>query len=274
MQLRNIAAGVALGALATMAAVSFAATDKKDVAAIEKAVSGDWRKPEAKERDGERHPAASLEFWGLKPKMTILEVQPGGGWWTEILAPYARANKGEFYATGADLADPTLSDNAKKGRADFEAKWADAAVYGKVNMINWGPKSAPLPANKFDFVMLTRGMHGWVRDGPGGNQPVENLRQRETGRCAGHRAASRQGGPGSDGVQWLSRRGLRHLDRGEGGLQARRQVRDQRQSQGHQGSSLRCVDAAACATVFARAASPWIRRSIAPSTTPSASRIA
>jgi|SRR5688572_3536569 predicted methyltransferase len=165
MQLRNIAAGVALGALATMAAVSFAATDKKDVAAIEKAVSGDWRKPEAKERDGERHPAASLEFWGLKPKMTILEVQPGGGWWTEILAPYARANNGEFYATGADLADPTLSDNAKKGRADYEAKWADAKVYGKVNMVNWGPKSAPLPANKFDFVMLTRGMHGWVRDG-------------------------------------------------------------------------------------------------------------
>ena len=165
MQLRNIAAGAALGMLATLAAASFAASEKKDVVAIEKAVAGDWRKPESKERDGERHPAASLEFWGLKPKMTILEVQPGGGWWTEILAPYAKTNKGEFYATGADLADPELSDNAKKGRADYEAKWADQVVYGKVNMINWGPKSAPLPADKFDFVMLTRGMHGWVRDG-------------------------------------------------------------------------------------------------------------
>jgi predicted methyltransferase len=164
MQLKNLAAGAVLGALVTMAAGSFAAAEKKDVAAIEKAVAGDWRKPEAKERDGERHPAASLEFWGLKPKMTILEVQPGGGWWTEILAPYAHANKSEFYATGADLADPELSENAKKGRADYEAKWANQAVYGKVNMINWGPKAAPLPANKFDFVMLTRGMHGWVRD--------------------------------------------------------------------------------------------------------------
>ena len=165
MQPRNIAAGIALGAFVTMAASTFAASEKKDVAAIEQAVAGDWRKPEAKERDADRHPAASLEFWGLKPKMTILEVQPGGGWWTEILAPYARATQGEFYATAPDLADPDLSENAKKGRANFEARWANADVYGKVNLVNGGPKAAPLPADKFDFVMLTRGMHGWVRDG-------------------------------------------------------------------------------------------------------------
>jgi predicted methyltransferase len=165
MQFRKLAAGAALGMLATLASVSFAAAEKKDLAAIEKAVAGNWRPADAKERDGERHPVDSLAFWGLKPGMTILEVQPGGGWWTAILAPYARANKGEFYATGADLADPELSDGAKKNRADYEAKWADASVYGKVNVVNWGPKAAPLPARKFDFVMLTRGMHGWVRDG-------------------------------------------------------------------------------------------------------------
>ena len=164
MQLRNFTVGVALGAFITTAS-TFAATEKKDVAAIEQAVAGDWRKPESKDRDVDRHPVASLEFWGLKPKMTILEVQPGGGWWTEILAPYARATQGEFYATAADLADPELSANAKKSRADFEARWANAAVYGKVNLVNWGAKAAPLPANKFDFVLLARGMHGWVRQG-------------------------------------------------------------------------------------------------------------
>ena len=157
----NIRTTLAMAALATFTAVTFAASDLKP---IEQAVAGSWRPAEAKERDTERHPVDSLAFWGLKPGMTILEVQPGAGWWTQILAPYARANKGEFYATGADLADPELPENARKGRADFEAKWADQAVYGKVNMINWGPKAAPLPANKFDFVMLTRGMHGWVRD--------------------------------------------------------------------------------------------------------------
>jgi len=171
MKLKTLFAVVAIGALATATGVSFAATDKKSVAAIESAVAGSWRSADSKERDAFRHPVDALEFWGLKPGATILEIQPGGGWWTEILAPYARANKGEFYATAADLDDPALSENAKKGRAEFAAKYADAAVYGKVNLVNWGAKAKPLPANKFDFVMLTRGFHGWVR----GNSVEKNL---------------------------------------------------------------------------------------------------
>jgi predicted methyltransferase len=165
MNVKKLAAGAALAALAALASASFAASDKKSVQAIEQSVAGDWRKPESKARDSERHPVDALEFWGLKPGMTILEVQPGGGWWTEILAPYARLNKGEFYATAADLGDASLSENARKGRADFAAKYANEAVYGKVNLVNWGSKAAPLPANKFDFVLLARGMHGWVREG-------------------------------------------------------------------------------------------------------------
>jgi predicted methyltransferase len=155
-------ATAAMAAFTLFASAGFAAAAAKDVQAIESAVSGSWRSTEAKERDSQRHPVDALEFWGLKPGMTILEVQPGGGWWTEILAPYARANKSEFYATAADLSDPGLSENAKKGRADFAARYADESVYGKVNLVNWGSRAAPLPANKFDWVMLTRGLHGWV----------------------------------------------------------------------------------------------------------------
>jgi predicted methyltransferase len=165
MNFRKAATVMALGVLATAATGSFAGSDKKNVPSIEKAVAGDWRKPEAKARDGQRHPVEALAFWGLAPGMTILEVQPGGGWWTEILAPYAKANKGDFYATAADLDDPALSENAKKGRADFAAKYGDAAVYGKVNLVNWGAKAAPLPANKFDFVLAARVFHGWANGG-------------------------------------------------------------------------------------------------------------
>ncbi len=159
MKLKTLLAGVALGVLAN---AGFAAGNAKDVQAIESAVAGNWRSADAKGRDAFRHPVDALEFWGLKPGATILEIQPGGGWWTEILAPFARANKGEFYATAADLADPKVSEGAKKGRAEFSAKYSDTAVYGKVNLVNWGANAAPLPANKFDFVMLTRGFHGWV----------------------------------------------------------------------------------------------------------------
>jgi predicted methyltransferase len=164
MYFRKSAAIAALAALATFAATSFAATDKKNMQAIEQAVAGDWRKPEARARDTQRHPVDSMAFWGLKPGMAILEVQPGGGWWTEILAPYARITKGEYYGTAADLSDPGLSENARKGRADFAARYADAAIYGKVNLIDWGPKAA-VPANKFDFVLVAREIHNWKRGG-------------------------------------------------------------------------------------------------------------
>ena len=72
-------------------------------------VNSETRSPEDKARDQYRHPQEALAFWGLQPGMTILEVQPGGGWWTEILAPYARATGGKYYATGADLDNPELS---------------------------------------------------------------------------------------------------------------------------------------------------------------------
>ena len=170
MKFRNLTALAALALFACFAPSSFAGNQKASKG-IEKAVAGDWRKPEAKSRDTERHPVDALMFWGLEPGMKILELQPGGGWWTEILAPYAKANKGEFYVTAADLSDPALSEGARKGRADFEAKYADAATYGKVNLVNWGANAAPLPANKFDFVLAARVFHGWMN----GNSQDKNL---------------------------------------------------------------------------------------------------
>jgi predicted methyltransferase len=165
MKPSTFAASLALAALAVATTVTFAASEKKSEQAIEKAVAGEWRSADNKSRDVYRHPAEALEYWGLKPGMAILEVQPGGGWWTEILAPFAKANKGEFYATAADLDDPGISEGARKGRADFAAKYSDAAVYGKVNLVNWGAKAAPLPANKFDFVLAARVFHGWANGG-------------------------------------------------------------------------------------------------------------
>jgi predicted methyltransferase len=106
----------------------------------------------------------SLEFWGLKPGMKILEIQPGGGWYTNILAPYARMTGSEFYATAADVADPKTSEGARKGRENYISKHSDAAVFGKVNIVAWGPNAAPLPANKFDFVLVAREIHNWIDD--------------------------------------------------------------------------------------------------------------
>jgi predicted methyltransferase len=129
-------------------------------------VNSESRSADDKGRDQYRHPQEALAFWGLQPGMTILEVQPGGGWWTEILAPYARATGGKYYATAADLDNPELSEGARKGRAEFEAKLAaKPEVYGTVTLVNFGAKSKPLPENTFDFALSARSVHGWMGNG-------------------------------------------------------------------------------------------------------------
>jgi len=131
-------------------------------AVLAEVVAGDWRKPEDRARDAARHPVESLEFWGLKPGMAILEVQPGGGWWTDILAPYAKKTGGRYFATGPDLTDPGLSDQSRKARTDAEAGYAARKnVYGEVGIVNWGPRSVP-PVGQFDFALVARSFHGWM----------------------------------------------------------------------------------------------------------------
>ncbi len=133
---------------------------------IQDAVAGAWRSEDDRSRDAFRHPVAALEFWGLAPGMTVLEVQPGAGWWTEILAPYAKATGGQFHVTAADLDNPELSAEGRKAREEFAARFAaKPEIYGTVNLINFGAKSAPLPTATFDFILTARSTHGWVNGG-------------------------------------------------------------------------------------------------------------
>jgi predicted methyltransferase len=184
----------AFGADAAGSGTGSASGDK----ALQAAVAGDWRSADEKARDRYRHPVESLTFWGLKPGMTLLEVQPGGGWWTDILAPYARATDGKLYVTAADLANPKLSDGAKKARADFEARYAAKPdTFGKLEYVDWGAVSRSLPANTFDLILTARSIHGWMQQGadvaqqtfaefhkalkPGGILAVEQHRANPTG---------------------------------------------------------------------------------------------
>jgi predicted methyltransferase len=194
MNFRKSVAALSLAAVAAFSVASFAANDKKDVKGIEAAASGSWRSNDEKARDAYRHPVEALSFWGLKPGMTILEVQPGGGWWTNILAPYARTTHGEFYATAPNVSNPGASDGAKKAREGYINKFSDASIYGKVNLVDWGKNAAPLPANKFDFVLVAREIHNWIHGGtadadlanifaatkPGGILAIEEHRAKAT----------------------------------------------------------------------------------------------
>jgi predicted methyltransferase len=114
-------------------------------------------------RDVHRHPAETLTFWGLAPKQTVIEISPGGGYWTEILAPYAKATGGRYVATASDLGNPNLSEAAKRGREAFAARFSDQAKYGVVELVNFGPQSKTLgPANSADLVFTSRNVHNFM----------------------------------------------------------------------------------------------------------------
>ncbi|HEX3917450.1 MAG TPA: methyltransferase [Caulobacteraceae bacterium] len=154
---------LALGAAPALAAFpAFAAASDPVLAA---AIASDLRPAADKARDQWRHPEASLLFWGLKPGMTVIDVAPGAGWWTDILAPYLSRTGGRYIATGADLADPHVSDGARKGRAAFEAKYVGKpGVYGNVSVVGFGQHSGPLaPAGTVDLVLVSREIHDWAQ---------------------------------------------------------------------------------------------------------------
>lgn len=126
-----------------------AATEAK----LKTLLAGPQRSVENKARDAHRHPLETLKFIGLKDNMTVLEIWPGGGWWTEFLAPLL-AEKGRYIA-----AQPSAKSAASlQQRAD-----KDKATYGKMQVIVF-PESAP-PAGSVDMVMTFRNMHNWMGNG-------------------------------------------------------------------------------------------------------------
>jgi len=110
-------------------------------AALQTAIDGPWRDPANRARDAFRHPSESLAFWGLKPGMTIVEVDPGAkGWWTQILAPYARATHGAYVAALPDRAPANSPDNLEAMRAAFFKGVADSSIYREVEAYDFGPE--------------------------------------------------------------------------------------------------------------------------------------
>ena len=131
---------------------------------LQKVIDDPRRAPADRARDIYRHPAQSLTFWGLKRGATVIDVSPGAGWWTDILAPYLAATGGHYIAAGADLANLALSAAARKDRAAFEAKYADRSVYGDVTVVGFGKVSGPLaPPATVDLVLVSREVHNWAQ---------------------------------------------------------------------------------------------------------------
>jgi len=134
--------------------------------ALTAAANGNHRDAANTARNAWRHPVETLEFFGLRPDMTVVEVWPGsGGWYTEILAPYLREN-GKLIAANYD--GSTGVEYFAKGAQKFHDKLAAKPdVYDRVEVTALMPPEAPSagPAGSADLVVTFRNLHNWVRDG-------------------------------------------------------------------------------------------------------------
>ena len=133
--------------------------------ALKAVLAGSQRTPAFVARDGWRHPYETLTFLGLRPEMSVVEISPGGGWYTEILAPYLR-EKGRLILA-AD--DPESIHSYYRRSADRLKKKLDAQpmVYDRVQLTVLAPPARLTIADpaSVDLVLTFRNVHNWAAEG-------------------------------------------------------------------------------------------------------------
>ncbi|TGX55147.1 methyltransferase domain-containing protein [Sphingomonas gei] len=144
-----------LGLLTTAIAVASVAAGEPRTQrhALQDAVSAATRTPSNVARDEYRHPLETLSFFGVKPGDTVVEIWPGGGWYTEILGPLT-AGKGALWAA-------VPLPNGVKGVQALQAK--DAKAYGHVKFaaFPWSEGQPKVPDGSADVVLTFRNVHNW-----------------------------------------------------------------------------------------------------------------
>jgi predicted methyltransferase len=156
---------LALAALVTLSTAARAGGAFASAPSLAALVGGPQRSAANKARDPWRHPLQCLTFWRLKASQTVVEIDPGGGYWTEIIAPYLHAGGGRYFAGMADPKDPATSEEARKGGAAFAARFADQSLYGPIAFANFTTSGGLVaPAGSADLIMISRNVHNlmWV----------------------------------------------------------------------------------------------------------------
>ena len=161
-----------LGLVAVCAALLGAAPAQADDA-LKAAIAGAHRTPANVARDAARHPYETLSFFGIKPNSTVVELSPGGGWYTEILAPYLR-DKGQLILAGDDPASEIAYFQRSAARMKDKLA-AMPAVYDRAQMAVFAAGAGKLDYAKpgsVDLVLTFRNVHNWIGNGEEKTQAV------------------------------------------------------------------------------------------------------
>jgi predicted methyltransferase len=127
---------------------------------LDSVLAGNWRSATNSARDVYRHPKATLQFFGIQPDQTVIEITPGSGWYSEILAPLLHDN-GHYIAA---VQIPAGGGEARRDGDALHQKFAaDATHYGNAKFVEFDPKAPVLgQPGSADVVLTFRNVHNWV----------------------------------------------------------------------------------------------------------------
>ena len=132
---------------------------------LDQALSGDHRSADNKARDQYRHPRETLKFFGLEPDMTVLEITPGGGWYTEVLAPILK-DQGQLVVAsfGSDHPVDYLANIHDRYMDKLDG---DPDTYGQVKRVIFQAPDylGALADDSMDMVLTFRNTHNWIKFG-------------------------------------------------------------------------------------------------------------
>ena len=136
-----------------------------DTARLQALISAEHRSAANIARNAARHPVETLQFFGLASGQTVVEILPGGGWYSEILAPFLKGN-GTYYA--AHFSPNSHLSYQPPMLRDFEARVAgNPDVYGETIITTMYPPSETTiaPPGTADLAMSFRNVHNWIMAG-------------------------------------------------------------------------------------------------------------
>lgn len=130
------------------------------------AVDQSDRPAEETARDAHRHPYETLAFFGIEPDMTVVELYPGSGWYSAVLAPYL-ADEGRLVAAHFNVDSENAPDYYQRSHAQYVARFVDSGNYGDVEVIAFEPPSLSRlgEPGSADAVLTFRNIHSWMGDG-------------------------------------------------------------------------------------------------------------
>ena len=136
--------------------------------ALQAAVDGERRNPRLLPFDATRHPVDVLTFFGLKPDMTVVELWPAGGYWTEVLAPYLHDGGGTLVAALETQPATSPDHDAAVRRASYfqHRVGDDPDLFAGLKLSALGPGSEAIAApNSVDLILSFRDLHLWMKQG-------------------------------------------------------------------------------------------------------------